>query len=264
MDQVEQWQAESQLAMHGWDFSHLDGRWTNEPLPWDYQAVVKANLKDELMWLDVDTGGGELMDSFGHPTNKTVVTEGWGPNLQLLRAKYATSGVTVIPDPNEDLAQVPADYFDIITNSHGALPVRETAHKLRAGGIFITQQVGATNNFALSRFLDPNYSPAYPDNTLIDACARLQQAGLQIEQQNSAYSKMSFFDVGAIVYYATVIPWEFPNFSVATCLPRLKQLSQLIEANGSVSTFEDRFMIVARKPDENREGRAESRESDSH
>ncbi|WP_261805537.1 class I SAM-dependent methyltransferase [Lapidilactobacillus luobeiensis] len=248
MDQVDQWQAESQLAMHGWDFSHLDGRWENEPLPWDYQAVVKANLKDELMWLDVDTGGGELMDSFRHPAHKTVVTEGWAPNLKLLREKYATSAVTVISDQNEDLAKVPDQHFDIITNSHGALPVQETVNKLRPGGIFITQQVGATNNFALSRFLDPNYSPAYPDNTLIDACARMQAAGLRIEQQNSAFSKMSFFDVGAIVYYATMIPWEFPNFSVAACLPRLRQLSRLITEQGSIATFEDRFLIVARKP----------------
>ncbi|WP_125703614.1 methyltransferase domain-containing protein [Lacticaseibacillus daqingensis] len=248
MNQVDEWMAESQLAMHGWDFSHLDGRWENEQLPWRYRDLVNDNLEDSLMWLDVDTGGGELMDSFRHPGTKTVVTEGWEPNLKLLRKKYATSGVTVIADHDEDLSNVPDGHFDIITNSHGALPIQETVNKLRPGGLFITQQVGATNNFALSRFLDPNYCPAYPDNTLIDACARLQQAGMRIEQQDAAFSKMSFFDVGAIVYYATVIPWEFPNFSVSECLPRLQQLGQLIETQGSISTFEDRFMIVARKP----------------
>ncbi|WP_179395510.1 methyltransferase domain-containing protein [Lacticaseibacillus absianus] len=248
MDQVEEWLAESQLAMHGWDFSHLDGRWANEQLPWRYRDLVQANLEDELMWLDVDTGGGELMDSFNHPASQTVVTEGWGPNLKLLREKYAASGVTVIADQGEDLSNVPDNHFDIVTNSHGALPVQETVNKLRPGGLFVTQQVGATNNFALSRFLDPTYSPAYPDNTLLDACARLQKAGMHIAQQDAAFSKMSFFDVGAIVYYATVIPWEFPHFSVRACLPRLQQLDQLIETQGSISTFEDRFMIVARKP----------------
>lgn len=248
MNQVDEWLAESRLAMHGWDFSHLDGRWQNAPLPWQYQDLVKTNLKDNLMWLDVDTGGGELMDSFKHPENKTIVTEGWEPNLKLLREKYVTSDVTVIADQNEDLSHVPDNRFDIITNSHGALPVQETVNKLRPGGRFITQQVGATNNFALSRFLDTHYSPAYPDNTLIDACARLQKAGMRIEQQDAAFSKMSFFDVGAIVYYATVIPWEFPNFSVSHCLPKLQQLAQLIAEQGSVSTFEDRFMLVARKP----------------
>lgn len=65
---------------------------------------------------------------------------------------------------------------------------------------------------------------------------KLRSGGLFITQQ-----------VGAIVYYATVIPWEFPNFSVSECLPRLQQLGQLIETQGSISTFEDRFMIVARK-----------------
>ncbi|BDZ31073.1 SAM-dependent methyltransferase [Lactiplantibacillus sp. WILCCON 0030] len=248
MKQVDEWQAESQLAMHGWDFSHLDGRWRSEQLPWNYRDLVKANLEDDLMWLDVDTGGGELMDSFKHPENKTVVTEGWAPNLKLLREKYANSDVTVIADSNEDLSNVSNNSFDIITNSHGALAIQETLNKLRPSGLFITEQVGATNNFALSRFLDPNYNPAYPDNTLIDACARLQYAGMRVEQQAVAFSKMSFFDVGAIVYYATVIPWEFPNFSVEACLPRLHQLDQLIKEQGSIATFADRFMIVARKP----------------
>lgn len=247
MDQIEEWMTESRLAMHGWDFSHLDGRWENERLPWSYRDLVSANLEDNLMWLDVDTGGGELMDSFKHPVLKTVVTEGWEPNLKLLRDKYTASGVTVIADQDENLSNVPDNHFDIITNSHGALPVQETVNKLRPGGLFITQQVGATNNFALSRFLNPNYSPAFPDNTLIDACARLQKAGMHIEQQDAAFSKMTFHDVGAIVYYATVIPWEFPNFSVSKSLPRLQQLGQLIKTQGTVSTFEDRFMIVARK-----------------
>lgn len=60
--------------------------------------MVNANLDDDLMWLDVDTGGGELMDSFKHPEHKTVVTEGWEPNFKHLREKYAASGVTVIVD----------------------------------------------------------------------------------------------------------------------------------------------------------------------
>lgn len=70
---------------------------------------------------------------------------------------------------------------------------------------------------------------------------------MQIQKQEMAFTRMSFFDVGAIVYYATVIPWEFPKFKVHDCLPQLKQLDKLIATQGSISTFEDRFMIVARK-----------------
>lgn len=247
MSKVDGWLAESELAMHGWDFSHLDGRWENQELPWCYRELIKEQMHDDKMWLDVDTGGGELMSSFHHPAAKTVVTEGWPPNLKLLQEKFIDSAITVIADLNEDLSNVPDDTFDIITNSHGALPVQETVNKLRAGGFFVTQQVGGTNNFSLSRFLDSTYELAYPDNTLINVAIQLQGAGMQIQKQEMAFTRMSFFDVGAIVYYATVIPWEFPKFKVHDCLPQLKQLDKLIATQGSISTFEDRFMIVARK-----------------
>lgn len=248
MEKIELWQHENQLAMHGWDFSHLKGRWDNQALPWNYRQLVQAHMQDAQMWLDVDTGGGELMDSFHHPADNTVVTEGWAPNLTLLQQKYANSDVRVIADPNEDLAQVPNDQFELITNSHGALAVQATVEKLRSNGLFITQQVGGTNNFALSRFLNTNYVPAFPDNTLLSVSARLQAAEMVILYQDAAYSRMRFFDVGAIVYYATVIPWEFPEFSVDKCLSQLQALDALIKTTGAISCFEDRFMIVARKP----------------
>lgn len=247
MQKIESWQAENQQAMHGWDFSHLNGRWHNDPLPWHYRELVADYLDDSKQWLDVDTGGGELMQTFRHPADKTVVTEGWAPNLALLRREYEHTSLTIIPDPDENLSQVPDATFDVISNSHGTLPVPETVAKLRQEGIFITQQVGATNNFGLSRFLNPDYVPAFPDNTLLNICVQLQDAGMTILKQAGAFSKMTFYDVGALVYYATVIPWEFPNFSVTTCLPKLQHLDRLIAKQGAITTFEDRFMIVAKK-----------------
>ena len=36
------WKAEEKTArIHGWDFSHIDGRYTEQDdLPWDYRAVI--------------------------------------------------------------------------------------------------------------------------------------------------------------------------------------------------------------------------------
>ena len=32
---------ESVAHIHGWDFSHIDGRYTEETdLPWDYQSII--------------------------------------------------------------------------------------------------------------------------------------------------------------------------------------------------------------------------------
>ncbi|MDT8864204.1 SAM-dependent methyltransferase, partial [Lacticaseibacillus rhamnosus] len=63
----------------------------------------------------------------------------------------------------------------------------------------------------------------------------------------ASFVKMRCTDVGAFVYYATVIPWEFPNFDVNQAMPKLHQLQDMIASVGSVTTFEDRFIVLARK-----------------
>ena len=37
---IENWKAEERIAhIHGWDFSHIDGRYTEQDdLPWDYRG----------------------------------------------------------------------------------------------------------------------------------------------------------------------------------------------------------------------------------
>ena len=96
-----EWLAESQQAMRGWDFSHLKGRCQTEELPWNYSAWVRRHLKPSDEWLDMDTGGGELMQTFQHPVEKTTVTEGWQPNIDLLKRTLVPQGVTLYPDPEE-------------------------------------------------------------------------------------------------------------------------------------------------------------------
>lgn len=60
-------------------FSHLDGRWQNELLPWNYRKLVLSYLKSDMQLLDMGTGGGELLKTFHHPSNRTQVTEAWQP-----------------------------------------------------------------------------------------------------------------------------------------------------------------------------------------
>ena len=51
---------EDQAHIHGWDFSHIHGRYQEEDdLPWDYEQLVRQYLQPESRILDIDTGGGE-------------------------------------------------------------------------------------------------------------------------------------------------------------------------------------------------------------
>ncbi|WP_253956550.1 hypothetical protein [Lactiplantibacillus pentosus] len=70
--------------------------------------------------------------------------------------------------------------LNMITNSHAAFNPKLIKDKLKTGGYFISQQVGALNNYSLSCFFDLDYVPAYPDNTLLKTVADFQNLGFEI------------------------------------------------------------------------------------
>ena len=65
MDELELkkiWEDEEKIAyIHGWDFSHIEGKYEIEDLPWDYLTIVKKYLSTDMHLLDYDTGGGEVL-----------------------------------------------------------------------------------------------------------------------------------------------------------------------------------------------------------
>jgi len=56
---IQLWKNEESIAhIHGWDFSHIYGRYTEEDeLPWDYRQIIEEYLKPGMKLLDIDTGG---------------------------------------------------------------------------------------------------------------------------------------------------------------------------------------------------------------
>ena len=77
----------------------------------------------------------------------------------------------------------------------------------------------------------------------------IQNKGFAILKADEYFPKLTFFDVGALVYYAKIIEWEFPNFTVDSCFKQLCLLQSIIEKQGFVESEEHRFVIVSQKPD---------------
>lgn len=50
----EAWKKEEDMAhIHGWDFSHIHGRYEEQgDLPWNYDAIIRNILKDEMKILE--------------------------------------------------------------------------------------------------------------------------------------------------------------------------------------------------------------------
>lgn len=54
---ISSWKNEENIAhIHGWDFSHIDGRFEEDTnFPWDYRQVIEEHLTRSMMLLDIDT-----------------------------------------------------------------------------------------------------------------------------------------------------------------------------------------------------------------
>ena len=244
------WLSEEKAAhIHGWDFSRLDGRFnsSDDDLDWDYRQLILDRIKPDMRLLDIDTGGGEFLLSLGHSCALTSATEGYPPNVELCREKLIPLGIDFsewrmgMALPFED------ESFDMVINRHGSYDIPGIWRVLKKGGIFITQQVGGENDRELSQLLCPGKKPLYEGHYLGTELARFREQGFTVTDSGECYRPIEFYDTGALVWFAKVIPWEFVDFSVDSCFDRLCMAQKLIDENGKVSGRIHRFMITAVK-----------------
>ncbi len=243
------WQGEEEAAqMHGWDFSHLRGRYEEaRDLPWNYRAVVAQHLRPEMKLLDMETGGGEFLLSLGHPLARTAATEGYAPNVALCEKTLRPLGVDFRAAQSGGKLPFPDESFDLVINRHGAYDVQEIRRVLKPGGVFVTQQVGAQNDRELVELLCGALPLPFPSQTLAAQQQVFEAAGFLLLDGQEYHGRIRFGDVGALVWFARVIPWEFPGFSVESSLDGLWKAQQLLEEKGRIDGTTHRFLLVARK-----------------
>lgn len=243
----ELWKKEEEATFKGWDFSYLENRWDNEELHWKYEEILKKYLKSNYKLLDMGTGGGEFLLSLNHPYNNTSVTEKWTPNVELCKQKLEPLGIEVKQVFNDSQLPFEENTFDIIINRHESFDINEVRRVLKPKGIFITQQVGGQNNEILSKALIKGFTPLYEDNTLENNQKKLESNLFEILYANEYFPYLRFKDIGAVVYFAKIIEWEFPDFSVENCFDELCKLNEDMKDKGYVESIEHRYIIVARK-----------------
>lgn len=245
---VESWEREEQQPFSGWDFSHLDGRMIEEQAPWSYTSRARELMRQASSVLDLGTGGGErflkLRDCW---PRKVVATENYPPNFRLATERLSSFGAKVVDVPltNHDPMPFADGEFDLVLNRHSGFNAREVGRVLGPGGAFLTQQIhGLWAEDLLAAF---DAKPQWPEATPVKYVPQLKKAGLTIVNTQEWTGRLSFTDVGAIVYYLKAVPWLVPGFSVKTHKKYLLALQQRLEDGEHLAFIARKYLIEASK-----------------
>ncbi len=248
--------------IRGWDFRWLreEGRFREDPLPWNYLEMVAGRAHRSPDLLDLGTGGGELLATISPHPPLTVATESYPPNVRVAAQRLAPMGIHVVqtsgaPDNNEQRGigskgSLPfrAGSFHLVVDRNEAYLARDVARVLAPGGVFLTEQSGSAEIPEFYRLfgMDPPPDPS-PRWDLGLATAQVVAAGLDPLGGGEATSAMNFHDVGALAWYLMAAPWVLPGFSVERYRPRLEQLHSKIADHGPIRIPRYAFWLEARK-----------------
>lgn len=227
----------------GWDFSFLNGRWSEDQPSWDYRELVERQLPTAHSLLDMGTGGGELLASLRGLPGHTCATEAYAPNVLIARARLEPLGIRVYDFQDDAALPFGEAAFDLIINRHESYAPRELRRILQPNGRFLTQQVGGRDNFGLNERLGAPTNSEYDHWNLAYAETELQGAGFQIVDAREEMTRTAFKDIGAVVYYLNAIPWQIPGFAVDQYRDRLRDLHRQIVNDGEFVTYNSRFYI---------------------
>ena len=244
------------VPTEGWDFSWFEGRATEARPSWGYATALGGRLAGATASLDIQTGGGEVLDfAFGTASGAPVLaaaTEGWPPNTAKATALLRPRGIVVVAAPEDARLPFADGTFDLVSSRHPVSPRwAEIVRVLRPGGTYFAQHVGPRSVFELVEyFLGPlpagQSSDRHPDRER----AAAEAAGLEIVDLRAERLRVEFHDIAAVVHFLRKVVWMVPGFTVEEYEPRLRALHELIGSEGPFVAHSSRHLVEARKPHE--------------
>lgn len=122
----------------------------------------------------------------------------------------------------------------------------EVCRILRPGGWFITQQVGGHDVAQLNRALGAPPG-RYAGWDLATAAAQLEEVGLAVAERREGHAPATFHDIGAVVLFLRITPWQVPNFDLDRYGHRLRELHGAMSAGSPLEVTCHRFLLTAQR-----------------
>ncbi len=229
-------------ARRGWDFSGMSE--LRQPAPWDYRDVALRYLRSSDTVLDVGTGAGErlrdLAPSFGHGL-------GIDADPQMVRlAREAPAGNLSFRVCSERLESVP-ETFDVILDRHAPFGLDAIAARLRAGGYFITQQVGERNMACVKAALGQAPGPPPVSREAIAA------SGLHLLAFMEYDAEYVVLDIGSLVFWLNALDAAHADVDGQSAVASAAILNRVLAGNVDERGFvtnAHRYLAIAQSPQE--------------
>lgn len=236
------------IPFSGWDFSSFGDRWKVTEPSWDYPALARNRMHGISTMIDLDTGGGELFSSFAPFPPHTWATESYPANIPVARSRLEPLGVQVISEYTDAAIPLPDGSLDLVLDRHGSYAERELMRLLKPGGIFLTEQVGGQNDIRLNELLQDTVEFEYYYWTKDLITQQLKAASFELLSVQEEVPLAEFADIGMVVFYLRIIPWQVAGFTVEKYLDKLLSIHQHILTHGPLHVHDHRILIEAKKP----------------
>ena len=235
------------LRFYGWDWSVLAGRVLEKSPTWSYLDIVRNRMQFCKTFLDIGTGGGELLSTLRPFPHLALATESYPPNVSIAGSRLIPLGVHVIAVDEALPFPFSSQSFDLIANRHAGYHPPDLYRILRPDGHFITQQVGGSNCIGLNQLIQEHAHFIYSYWTLKYATDELLSCGFVITDQREEYPEVTFTDIGAVVSFLKIISWQIEDFSTEKYFDQLVNIHNMIQENGPLTIHQHRFLIEANK-----------------
>ncbi|TQJ14672.1 methyltransferase family protein [Yimella lutea] len=178
----------------GWGFGWLEGRANEQRPSWGYARLLEQRLAHAGSALDIDTGGGEVVNEASCLPRTMVVTESWAPNAERAREILGARGVRVVATDTGGGLPFDDSSFDVVSSRHPVKPDWSEIHRvLRPGGCYLAQHVGPSSAFELIEFMLGPLSPQQRSGRDPKAeAAEARAAGLTVDRLRTARCRMEF------------------------------------------------------------------------
>ena len=233
----------------GWDFSQV--RDARDPVPWEYEDVVRRYLRPGDRVLDCGTGGGERFLALRDAYARGLGVDPDPTMLATARAQAAALDATHVTFARGRAEALPAadGSMDVVLNRHANVDVAETLRVLRPGGLFITQQVGWNNLSAICTIIGCGPGGAYAWDAqetihrLADAFRGQGGVVLAVAEYDVPYH---FLDVASLLFLLMGVGLP-EDFDLDTHWRQVLEIIQRDATPHGIRSNEHRELLIVRK-----------------